>query len=91
MPAADFGLLAQFERIDLVYKTIETTPLSAAVLVPKSLISQTTSPDSPRSVPVLVHFHGGALITGTNLDPAILSRWSAAPLPSRHSPPAHGD
>jgi len=72
MPAADYNLLAQFQRIDVVYKTIENmnTSLSAAVLIPKSLPL-----DSLRSVPVLVHFHGGALITGTNPDPSFLSRW----------------
>jgi len=62
--------LAQFNRINLVYKTLNDTPFKAAVLIPKSL-----TPDPSKTYPVLVHFHGGALILGTNPDPSFLSRW----------------
>ncbi|KAK4449847.1 Alpha/Beta hydrolase protein [Podospora aff. communis PSN243] len=61
---------AHFNRIDLVYQTIDGIPLEAAVLIPKSLI-----PDPSKSYPVLVHFHGGALIVGTNPDPSFFAQW----------------
>jgi acetyl esterase/lipase len=61
---------AHFNRINLVYQTIDGIPLEAAVLIPKSLI-----PDPSTSHPVLVHFHGGALIVGTNPDPSFFAQW----------------
>ena len=65
-------LLARFTRQDLVYKTVNSTPLSVAILTPNPLASDTTD---PKTYPVIVHFHGGALITGTNPDPAFTSQW----------------
>ncbi|KAK0627435.1 Alpha/Beta hydrolase protein [Immersiella caudata] len=62
--------LAYFNRINLVYKTLDGIPFEAAVLIPKSL-----TPDPAKSYPVLVHFHGGALIVGTNPDPSFFARW----------------
>ncbi|KAK1836835.1 Alpha/Beta hydrolase protein [Podospora conica] len=68
--AAD--LLARFNRQDIVYKTVNDIPLSAAILTPKSLPPSTTD---QKKYPVIVHFHGGALIVGTNPDPAFTSQW----------------
>lgn len=68
--AAD--LLARFDRQDLVYKTANNTPLSVATLTPLSLPH---SNDDTKTYPVIVHFHGGALIVGTNPDPAFTSQW----------------
>lgn len=66
--AAD--LLARFDRQDLVYKTVNDTPLSVAILTPLSLTH-----NDVKTYPVIVHFHGGALVVGTNPDPAFTSRW----------------
>ncbi|KAK0643867.1 Alpha/Beta hydrolase protein [Cercophora newfieldiana] len=67
--SVDFA--AFFNRTDLVYKTLDGVPfVEAAVLIPKSL-----APDPSKSYPVLVHFHGGALIVGTNPDPSFFARW----------------
>ncbi|KAK4121243.1 alpha/beta-hydrolase [Parathielavia appendiculata] len=67
--AAD--LEARFDRIDVAYKTVNNTPIEAAIFVPKTL-----SPEAgPKPVPVLVHFHGGALIVGANPDPFFLTDW----------------
>lgn len=63
-------LLSQFDRVDLVYKSVDDTRIEAAVLIPKAV-----SPSSPKSHPILVHFHGGALVVGTNPDPSFLARW----------------
>jgi hypothetical protein len=64
-------VLPRFERIDLCYKTLASTDFGVAVLVPNSLASSGKKTDTP----LLVHFHGGALIMGTILDSAILSVW----------------
>ncbi|KAH6635000.1 Alpha/Beta hydrolase protein [Chaetomium sp. MPI-SDFR-AT-0129] len=66
---ADFE--ARFEHIKVTYKTVDDTQLEAAVFVPKTL----TSRSDPVSAPVLVHFHGGALITGAAPDLCFLSDW----------------
>lgn len=77
--AAD--LLARFDRQDLVYKTVNDTPLSVAILTPLSL----THSDA-KTYPVIVHFHGGALVVGTNPDPAFTSRWYPPPALRSHNP-----
>ncbi|KAK4146019.1 Alpha/Beta hydrolase protein [Dichotomopilus funicola] len=66
---ADFE--ARFEHIRVTYKTVDDTQLEAAVFIPKTL----TSRSDPVSAPVLVHFHGGALITGAAPDLCFLSDW----------------
>ncbi len=58
-----------FDRIDLGYRTLNGVPFPVAVLVPKSLKS------AKKTCPLLVHFHGGGLWTGTYLEPFYLSRW----------------
>jgi len=63
-------LSAHFNRINLVYKTLDGISFEAAVLIPKSL-----TPDPDKSYPIIVHFHGGALIVGTNPDPSFFARW----------------
>lgn len=65
-------LLARFTRQDLVYKTVNDIRLSVAILTPKSL---PPSDNDTKEYPVIVHFHGGALIVGTNPDPAFTSQW----------------
>ncbi|KAK0714721.1 Alpha/Beta hydrolase protein, partial [Lasiosphaeris hirsuta] len=68
---AALPLVPEFERIDLVYKTLDKTPFGVAVFVPKSILS---TPDHGK-YPVLVHFHGGALVMGTNPELPWLSKW----------------
>ncbi|KAK3352529.1 Alpha/Beta hydrolase protein [Lasiosphaeria hispida] len=68
---AALPLVPEFERIDLVYKTLDKTPFGVAVFVPKSILK----PDHEKSYPVLVHFHGGALVMGTNPELPWLSKW----------------
>ena len=63
--------LPHFDRVDLIYKTLDGVDFDAAVLVPKNLVSSKANATSP----LLVHFHGGALLMGTNLDTEILSVW----------------
>ncbi|KAK3318885.1 Alpha/Beta hydrolase protein [Apodospora peruviana] len=64
-------LLATFERFDPVYKTVDSTPIGVAVLVPKTLASSGT----PTTCPLMVHFHGGCLIIGTNPEPHFIGKW----------------
>ncbi|KFZ23672.1 hypothetical protein V502_01855 [Pseudogymnoascus sp. VKM F-4520 (FW-2644)] len=59
-------LFPRFERVDTVYKALNGTPFSTAVLVPKTLKSV------QKTCPLLVHFHGGGLFMGTNLEPRFL-------------------
>jgi hypothetical protein len=63
------SLLPHFERLELVYKTLDNTPFECSVLIPKSILSKEVS------CPLLVHFHGGALVMGTRLEPFFLSKW----------------
>jgi acetyl esterase/lipase len=67
--AAD--LEARFDRIDVAYKIVNNTPIEAAIFVPKILSSEAGS----KPVPILVHFHGGALIVGAGPDPFVLPDW----------------
>lgn len=64
-------ILPRFDRISLIYKTLNGTDFDAVVLVPKSLASSGKTMNSP----LLVHFHGGGLMMGTPLDTEILSVW----------------
>jgi acetyl esterase/lipase len=54
-------LRARFDRIDIPYKTVYNTPITAAIFVPKTIPVAW-----PTTAPVLAHFHGGALLMGTN-------------------------
>lgn len=63
------SLFPRFERVDTVYKTLNETPFSTAILVPKTLKSV------QKTCPLLVHFHGGGLFMGTSLEPRFLSLW----------------
>ncbi|KAK4104452.1 alpha/beta-hydrolase [Parathielavia hyrcaniae] len=69
--AAD--LEARFDRIDVAYNTVSDTPLEAAIFVPKTLSEAAQAGTNP--IPILVHFHGGALIVGGNPDPYMLPGW----------------
>jgi acetyl esterase/lipase len=64
-------VLPLFDRVDIIYKTLNGIDFDAAILVPKTLLSS----DGKAISPLLVHFHGGALLMGTNLDVEILSVW----------------
>ncbi|KAM0817627.1 putative Alpha/beta-hydrolase [Seiridium cardinale] len=62
--------LHRFERFHAVFKTINDNNFEAAILVPRSIpFGQTTNS------PLLAHFHGGALMQGTILEPCFLSLW----------------
>ncbi|KAL2153509.1 hypothetical protein VTH82DRAFT_4664 [Thermothelomyces myriococcoides] len=78
--AAD--LEARFERRNVVYKTVEKTAIEAVIFIPKTLTSSSNSSSSSgggggeaTSAPVLVHFHGGCLITGAVPEPFFLVDW----------------
>jgi acetyl esterase/lipase len=59
---------APFTQDDFTYKTVSETPLQATVLVPKSIIERgTEGGKSAKKCPVLVHFHGGALVVGDRM------------------------
>jgi acetyl esterase/lipase len=62
-----------FERVDMTYKTLNGVDFPTAVLVPKNLKS------TKKTCPLLVHFHGGGLYTGTYPEPAFLSGWYDPP------------
>ncbi|EPE32223.1 alpha/beta-Hydrolase [Glarea lozoyensis ATCC 20868] len=55
---------APFTPNDFTYKTVSQTPLQATVLVPKRIIE---GGKSAKKCPVLVHFHGGALVVGDRM------------------------
>ncbi|KAJ9157285.1 Alpha/beta hydrolase fold-3 [Pleurostoma richardsiae] len=63
--------LADFKRIDLIYKTLNEVDFEVAVLLPKSLAS--SQPDI--TCPLAAHFHGGGLVIGTVLDPFFTAKW----------------
>ncbi|KXX75850.1 Tuliposide A-converting enzyme 2, chloroplastic [Madurella mycetomatis] len=62
---------ARFDRLDVAYKSVNGTPIETAILIPKTLSSN----NSPQNAPVLVHFHGGGLVCGTNPEPFFLVDW----------------
>ncbi|KAK4194410.1 Alpha/Beta hydrolase protein [Triangularia verruculosa] len=64
-------LAEQYHRLDITYKTVNTTAIKTAVLVPKKLASSKKKTDAP----VAVHLHGGGLIIGTNPDPVFVADW----------------
>ncbi|KAK0744868.1 Alpha/Beta hydrolase protein, partial [Apiosordaria backusii] len=64
-------LAEHYHRLDITYKTVNTTAIKTAVLVPKALAASKKKTDAP----VVVHLHGGGLIMGTNLEPAWISDW----------------
>ncbi|KAK4652262.1 hypothetical protein QC762_609590 [Podospora pseudocomata] len=64
-------LAEHYHRLDVTYKTINATAIKAAVLVPKKLAASNKKTDAP----VVVHFHGGGLIIGTNLEPVFIADW----------------
>lgn len=66
---ADF--LADFQRIDLIYKTLNEVDFEVAVLLPKSLAFS----QADITCPLAAHFHGGGLVTGTVLDPFFTAKW----------------
>lgn len=63
--------LADFERIDLIYKTLNEVDFEVAVLLPKSLASSRLD----ITCPLAAHFHGGGLVIGTVLDPFFTAKW----------------
>lgn len=68
-----FEVQENYDRIDVDYKVVNGTGIETAILVPRALS------DKKMTVPIIVHFHGGGLIIGTNWEPAWLSDWSASP------------
>lgn len=77
-------LSTRFDRISVPYKSVNDTPIEAAIFVPKAISSSTET----EQVPVLVHFHGGALIMGANPEPYFLADWFVtlhSPHPDRPS------
>ncbi|KAK0637134.1 hypothetical protein B0T17DRAFT_613767 [Bombardia bombarda] len=69
------SLLTGFDRADVVYRMLgNMVNPSTAILIRRS-VKITDTADNIIPLPVLVHFHGGALVRGTNLDPAMIPRW----------------
>ena len=68
-------LFPKFDRIDPVYKTLSGVDFPVAVLKPKSSSSNANNNAQQKKRPLLVHFHGGAHITGTYLEPAFTPKW----------------
>ncbi|KAK4238540.1 Alpha/Beta hydrolase protein [Achaetomium macrosporum] len=64
-------LQSKFDRVDIAYKTVNNTPIETAIFVPKSLASG----PGAQAPPVLVNFHGGALIMGANPEPFFMTDW----------------
>ncbi|KAK3306751.1 Alpha/Beta hydrolase protein [Chaetomium strumarium] len=64
-------LQAKFERVDVAYKTVNQTPIETAIFIPKDLAA---GPEA-QTAPVLVNFHGGALVTGANPEPFFMADW----------------
>ncbi|CAM1503241.1 Fc.00g080170.m01.CDS01 [Cosmosporella sp. VM-42] len=64
------ALGSHFERVDLTYKTLNGISFTASIFVPNSL------QQAQKTSPLLVHFHGGGLVMGTNPEPHFLSRWA---------------
>ncbi|THV75269.1 alpha/beta-hydrolase [Aureobasidium pullulans] len=50
---------SDFDQKDVVYKIVNDQDISATILVPRNI--------TPGKHPLLVHFHGGFLICGSNL------------------------
>ena len=67
-----FELQENYDRIDVNYKTVNKTGIETAIFVPKSLSAKKLT------TPIIVHFHGGGLILGTNPEPFSLSDWSVS-------------
>jgi len=67
-----FELQENYDRIDVNYKTVNNTSIETAVFVPKCLSTKKLT------TPIIVHFHGGGLILGTNPEPFCLSDWSVS-------------
>jgi len=68
-----FEVQEHYDRIDVDYKAVNGADIQTAILVPKALC------DEKMTVPIIVQFHGGGLIIGSNWEPAWLSDWSASP------------
>ncbi|KAK0659158.1 Alpha/Beta hydrolase protein [Cercophora samala] len=68
-------LAEHYHRLDITYKTVNTTAIKTAVLVPKKLAASNKKTDAP----VVVHLHGGGLVIGTNLEPAFIADWYIKP------------
>ncbi|KAK4463170.1 Alpha/Beta hydrolase protein [Cladorrhinum samala] len=66
-----------YERLDVTYKTVNSTDIKTAVFIPKSLIGQNKAAHKPTTtpVPLIVHWHGGGFITGANPEPAWFANW----------------
>lgn len=71
-PSVTADLEARFHRLDVTYKEVNGTAIGTAIFIPKIASSSTTE---PTPVPVLVHFHGGGLVTGANPEPFFLPDW----------------
>lgn len=63
--------LADFKRVDLIYKTLNDVDFEVAILLPKSL----TSSQLDITCPLIAHLHGGGLVIGTALDPFFTAKW----------------
>lgn len=72
IPEINALLASKFERLNVAYKTVNETPIEAAILVPKS------TPNDKKLAPILVDIHGGGLVMGGNPEPGFLARWLAS-------------
>lgn len=60
-----------YAQTDVVYKTVNNASIEAAIFVPRSILNNKHG----KPAPVVVHFHGGGLIVGTNPEPAFFGNW----------------
>ncbi|WPH04172.1 Hypothetical protein R9X50_00706000 [Acrodontium crateriforme] len=58
---------AAFDIVDVDYKKVNNTPIPASILIPKTI--------RPGTHPVIIHWHGGALITGHRIYPDWYPTW----------------
>ncbi|KAH6850532.1 Alpha/Beta hydrolase protein [Chaetomium sp. MPI-CAGE-AT-0009] len=61
-----FEIQENYDRIDVSYKAVNDTAIETAILIPKSLS------DKKITAPIIVQFHRGGLIIGSNWEPAWL-------------------
>ncbi|KAK4183905.1 Alpha/Beta hydrolase protein [Podospora australis] len=56
-----------YDQTNVTYKTVNNASIDAVIFVPKGL--------KHKPAPVVVQFHGGALVVGTNPEPAFFPNW----------------
>ncbi|KAK5120213.1 hypothetical protein LTR85_006419 [Meristemomyces frigidus] len=57
-----------FNLVDVVYKSVDDTPIQASILIPKDI--------KPRKHPLMIRWHGGFLVTGNRLFQDWYPQWT---------------